>query len=96
MKMRPSDILDTRDILLQLAEESAELSQAAAKYARELYGRNPSCRTEEELTRKLEEEMADVLVTVAELPFRPDWNVVRTKQQCWIARLTEAEGKKHD
>jgi len=86
--MRPSDILDKRDLLLQLAEEAAELSQAAAKFARELYGNNPTCRTEEELTRALEEELADVLVVVAELPFRPDWDVVRAKQKRWIERIT--------
>lgn len=94
--MRPSDILDTRDILLQLAEEAAELSQAAAKFARELYGKNPSCRTEDELKRKLEEEMSDVFVVIKNLPFRPQWEIIEFKEQRWMERLAKPTNAEAD
>lgn len=59
--------LDERTLLEQLAEESAELSQAALKYIRahEL-SKNYTPKTEEEAERDLQEEFSDVL-TVAEL-----------------------------
>ena len=59
--------LDTRTLLEQLAEESAELGQAALKYIRahEL-SKNYTPKTEEEAELDLQEEFSDVLM-VAEL-----------------------------
>ena len=50
--------IDTR--LIQLAEEAAELSQAAIKYVRVLRGETPV--TKEDALRNLTEEVADVSV----------------------------------
>jgi hypothetical protein len=50
--------IDTR--LIQLAEEAAELSQAAIKYVRVLRGETPV--TKEDALKNLTEEVADVSV----------------------------------
>ena len=50
--------IDTR--LIQLAEEAAELSQAAIKYVRVLRGETPV--TKEDALKNLTEEIADVSV----------------------------------
>lgn len=50
--------IDTR--LIQLAEEAAELSQAAIKYVRALRGETPV--TKEDALKNLTEEVADVSV----------------------------------
>lgn len=50
--------IDTR--LIQLAEEAAELSQAAIKYVRVLRGETPV--TKEDALQNLTEEVADVSV----------------------------------
>lgn len=87
--MRPNDILPEEDLLIQLSEESAELSQAAAKLARHIMGRNPTGKSTEELRKSLEEEMADVWVTAEELPYRPRWHVIQFKQNRWIQNLMQ-------
>lgn len=46
--------------LEQLAEESAELAQAALKYARKIRGESPTPKTVDECVRALREEAADV------------------------------------
>ena len=52
--------LTTEELLAQLAEECAELSQAALKLIRARTGRNPTPRTAQECVESLAEEMADV------------------------------------
>ena len=52
--------LTTEELLAQLAEECAELSQAALKLIRARTGRNPTPRTAHECVESLAEEMADV------------------------------------
>ena len=47
--------------LEQLAEEAAELTQAALKLARKYRGESPTPKTKEECIRKLHEETADVM-----------------------------------
>ena len=85
--MRPREILKEEDLLLQLAEEAAELSQAAAKLARDMIGRNPTCRTREELVADLVEELTDVMVVSHELPYRPDKKLGEAKRIRWGNRL---------
>lgn len=61
------DIVNTLpavDILLQLAEEAAELSQAATKLARVMRGYNPTPITEPQALTNLAEECADVQLCV--------------------------------
>lgn len=53
--------LSQRAIILQLAEESAELSAAASKLVRVLDGCNPSPVSQEAARKKLLEEYGDVL-----------------------------------
>ena len=53
--------LSTSEQLCQLAEEAAELAQAALKYRRTLTGDNPTPVTQTEAAEALIEEMADVL-----------------------------------
>lgn len=52
--------LTPEELLCQLTEECAELSQAALKLIRARTGRNPTPRTAEECAENLAEEMADV------------------------------------
>lgn len=51
-------------VLEQLAEECAELGQAALKYARLLRGENPTPKTEAECLESLGEEIADVSLCI--------------------------------
>lgn len=48
--------------LEQLAEECAELGQAALKLARKMRGENPTPKTHDECMRAFNEETADVMV----------------------------------
>ena len=54
--------LTREDLLLQLAEECAELGHAGLKMARVLIGRNPTPITRPEAFNNLIEEYADVLL----------------------------------
>lgn len=54
------EYLKDDEILCQLAEEAAELSQAALKLRRALTGTNPTPVTAEKALEGLAEEMADV------------------------------------
>ena len=55
------DRLGDTEILAQLAEECAELGQAALKLRRVLDGKNPTPKTPEEAKADLVEEIADVM-----------------------------------
>ena len=67
---RVNEILPQEEILAQLAEEAAELSQAALKLRRALDGRNPK-----EAGNRLLEEIADVIVVENQL-YGIDWDVI--------------------
>lgn len=83
--------LTDAEILAQLAEEAAELAQAALKYRRCLDKTNPTPIPNQEAHDRLCEELADVLVCVDALDGDPDCETVRTirekKAQRWAARL---------
>lgn len=89
------DILPYEELLLQLAEESAELSQAALKLRRAMDGTNPTPVTEEEATKKLIEEFADVLLSCMMLDMHDEdvldnaLETMREKQDRWIERLKD-------
>lgn len=91
--IKPGDVLKREDLLIQLSEESAELSQAAAKLARFIMGRNPTGKSEAELIDDVEEEMTDVLIVSAELPYRPNWDIAKIKKERWASRLQEKAAK---
>ncbi|WP_288305452.1 hypothetical protein [uncultured Acidaminococcus sp.] len=90
-----SDLPD-RDLLEQLAEESAELSQAALKLIR-AHGmsQNPTPISEDKALASLKQEANDVLIILVILGLADqsavhDWR----KLVRWAERIQEAEGKK--
>ena len=78
----------------QLAEEAAELSQAANKMARVLRGENPTPKSEKQARNNLIEEYTDV-VSVAHniLDIRPDWFIADYKLYRWNKRLEDQEAR---
>lgn len=88
----PIDMI--RDIM-SLAEEAAELAQAALKYRRTLSNSNPTPVTRHEAEKILLEEIADVKLCLHVAGFeavRHKIEVNRTitaKAERWLKRLTE-------
>ena len=86
------DYLPPEEILAQLAEEAAELAQAALKLRRVMDGTNPTPVTLEEAVRSLNEEMADVTLCFDLVPFA-DYSQVNEirerKEERWKKRLAE-------
>ena len=62
------DMIGTAALLDQLAEESAELAQAALKMARKLRNENPTPKTHADCVSNLQEEIADVELCISILP----------------------------
>lgn len=80
------------DLYMQLAEEAAELSQAAIKIARYLRGVNPTPLTKQEVRKNLVEEYTDVVnVGYNILDIHPDWLLSDYKLYRWSKRLEEKE-----
>lgn len=97
MKTRVKDYLTQAELLCQLAEESAELAQAALKERRTLTSENPTPKTFRQAHIDLLEEVADVYVSLGELLSLADWERVarirEEKENRWIQRL---EGSKNN
>lgn len=97
MKTRPSDYLNTCQLLNQLAEEAGELASAANKMIRIIDGANPTPVTPEKGWISVLEELADVQVCAGELLGMGDWedvaHVRKVKTKRWVQRLEEKEGK---
>lgn len=79
------------ELLAQLAEECAELSQVALKLRRALTGINPTPVTAEEARANLVEEIADIL-NVSDLLLEIDdvdeiYDIVQRKRERWLKRL---------
>lgn len=79
------------ELLAQLAEECAELSQAALKLRRALWCNNPTPVTAEEARANLVEEIADIL-NVSDLLLEIDdvdeiYDIVQRKRERWLKRL---------
>lgn len=89
--------LGKAELLAGLAEEAAELAQAALKYRRAIDGTNPTPKSEAEALAALYEEIADVtlylgfLGLIADVAFYSkepaDFTVDKLKR--WMARLEE-------
>ena len=79
------------ELLAQLAEECAELSQAALKLRRALTGINPTPVTAEEARKNLVEETADVYNVLGLLLDAEDnaeiYSIIRRKKERWLKRL---------
>ena len=76
-------------MLEQLAEEAAELSQAALKLARVLRGENPTPVTEEKAWKHLVEEYTDVFQCASELLIPVDWQQINEKSERFRKRWEE-------
>ncbi len=96
-----NELLGADELLLALAEEAAELSQAALKLRRARMGLNPTPVTQEEATKQLNEEIGGtilcwrVLVQYGREGNAVDWEgdlteVQQQKLDRWVRRLKEA------
>ena len=89
-----SDHIDDDEILAQVAEEAAELAQAALKLRRSLTGKNPTPKSVDACEDEMLEELEDTY-TVVNIFYRAEG--VRytdrqiTKIDRWYNRLKEAE-----
>lgn len=81
------DVIGEEAMWMQLAEEAAELSQAAAKMARYLHGTNPVAKNEIEIRADIIEEYMDVLNCARHLDIPHNENCVRVKNNRWRERL---------
>ena len=81
------------ELLAGMAEEAAELAQAALKLRRVLDGTNPTPVKEEEATEQLYEEVADVTLylNILGVPISYITGLMEAKQKRWVERLV-----KHD
>lgn len=62
-------ILPLTELLAGLSEECCELGRAALKLRRVYDGGNPTPTTEREAIDNLEEEIADVMVYLSQIPY---------------------------
>lgn len=86
--------LPEEELLAQLAEEAAELAQAALKMRRVLDGKNPTPVRVSEAWANLQEEVADVLLCLQVLDIDTDavsyHETIRAKLIRWSDRLRAA------
>lgn len=85
------------EVLAQLAEEAAELSQAALKLRRALDKRNPTPVSVAEADMSLQEEFADVLLcmTMVGVEEGSVERTIRRKAPRWATRINEKERAAH-
>ena len=89
--------LSKRELLCQLAEEAAELSQAALKLVRAIGGNNPTPVTKQQAENNLAEEVIDVSVCLSVLGLLSvdpdDDGRYEEKIQRWASRIAELFGE---
>lgn len=84
-------------LLEQCAEECAELAQACLKMSRKMRGENPTPKTMQEITCDLNEEIADVMVTINAIvetgiiSNESIESVIMKKEERWVKRLLEKD-----
>lgn len=86
--------IGTPAMLEQLAEEAAELSQAALKLARVLRGENPTPVTRKEANKKLMEEYTDVKQCAMELLITVDYHQIDEKSERFRERWEKKRQQK--
>ena len=90
------ECLGRTELLAQLAEESAELAQAALKFRRVLTGENPTPMTATDAIEHLTEEMADVELCISMLcgdyEEKRKAEIKARKTTRWESRLKEVYG----
>lgn len=94
--MEISTELPEEELLLQAAEESAELAMAAIKLIRIRHGINPSPVSESAAEANLLEEIADAKLCIEELSKKEGREMViaviyANKKERWKRRLMEAK-----
>lgn len=77
----------------QLAEESAELAQAALKMARVVRGENPTPVTKYDAMAGILEELSDVALVCEALDLEADRREMKKKLQRWVKRLQQKGGE---
>ena len=82
--------LQKAEILAQLAEEAAELAQAALKMRRVIDGQNPTPVGFVDAYDNLVEEYSDVVNCMNELGVSYSIDIISEKKARWIRRLKEA------
>lgn len=100
--LTPRDLLPQWELLAMLGEEAAELAQAALKLRRVLDNLNPTRISYTEAVRNLNEEWADVLLTIRQLSLINEEEVLmfmHQKNERWVnhliqSREEEERGKK--
>lgn len=89
------DQLPDEELLAQLAEEASELTHAALKMRRVLDGRNPTPVRLSEAWANLQEEIADVLLSLTMLGIdynEPEYGAqMAEKLDRWAGRLRQKE-----
>ena len=94
------DNLGEKEIIMQLAEEASELSQACLKYIRALDGKNP-CEVNDSdyYMQGIIEEYSDVLNVAEAARIWIDYETMVAKAERWADRLKavkESEGADHE
>lgn len=92
--MRIDEMVDQQTLLLGLAEEAAELSQAALKLYRARDGKNPTAVTEENAVRHLNEEIGDCRLYLDQLHCVNEDMIDKARKRKlarWAARLLSKE-----
>lgn len=95
------ELIGEEAMWMQLAEEASELSQAASKMARYLHGTNPVGNPYELNDRDLKvslmtnviEEYMDVVNCCKHLGVPEHKEVIRVKNNRWIARIEKARSE---
>ena len=87
MDKRVKDYIPQSEILVQLAEEAAELAQAALKLRRAMDGTNPTPVSFADAYHNLIEEYSDVTLCLRELDMNYSPSVIEQKSKRWLKRL---------
>lgn len=79
----------------QLAEEAAELAQAALKVARIMHGTNPTPISLIEAKDMVREELTDVVQCATYLELGVDYEQIKHKEERWANRIANAQTRKY-
>lgn len=83
------EAIGTEAMYAQLAEEAAELAQAALKVVRIYHGTNPTPVTIDEALHMVEEEYTDVIQCATYLSLTPNYMQMADKEDRWANRISE-------
>lgn len=90
-----ANTLGEAELLAQLAEESAELTQAALKFRRVLDGINPTPVSEQDAQDNFHEEIADILLCLSTIGVDEQFieHIIRRKAARWYGRVRSDDGE---